>query len=94
MLKSCLGLNTMLLFASLVFITGENSLKSWIYILSGLVILNITNIMRLVLLFMHIQKHGTYVGLVDYHDLYDYVIYGIVFILWVIWFEKFSHFRK
>ena len=90
MLKSCLGLNTMLLFASLVFIMGGNSLKSWIYILSGLVILNITNIMRLVLLFMHIQKHGTYVGLVDYHDLYDYVIYGIVFILWVIWFEKFS----
>ena len=90
MLKSCLGLNTMLLFASLVFITGENSLKSWIYILSGLVILNIANIMRLVLLFMHIQKHGTYVGPVDYHDLYDYVIYGIVFILWVIWFEKFS----
>jgi exosortase/archaeosortase family protein len=90
MLKSCLGLNTMLLFASLVFITGENNLKSWIYILCGLIILNITNIMRLVLLFMHIQKHGTYVGLVDYHDLYDYVIYGIVFVLWVIWFEKFS----
>jgi exosortase/archaeosortase family protein len=90
MLKSCLGLNTLLLFASLVFITGENSLRSWIYILSGLLILNLTNIMRLVLLFMHIQKHGTYVGLIDYHDLYDYVIYGIAFILWVIWFEKFS----
>jgi exosortase/archaeosortase family protein len=90
MLKSCLGLNTMLLFASLVFITGENSLTSWIYIVSGLVILNIANIIRLVLLFMHIQKHGTYVGLVDYHDLYDYLIYGIVFTLWVIWFEKFS----
>jgi len=91
MLKSCLGLNTMLLFASLVFIMGENSWTSWIYILFGLVILNIANIIRLVLLFMHLQKHGTYVGLVDYHDLYDYVIYGIVFILWVIWFEKFSH---
>ena len=91
MLKSCLGLNTMLLFASLVFIMGENSWTSWIYILFGLVILNIANIIRLVLLFMHLQKHGTYIGLVDYHDLYDYIIYGIVFILWVIWFEKFSN---
>jgi exosortase/archaeosortase family protein len=91
MLKSCLGLNTMLLFASLVFIMGENSWTSWIYILFGLVILNIANIIRLVLLFMHIQKHGTYVGRIDYHDLYDYVIYGIVFLLWVIWFEKFSN---
>lgn len=90
MLKSCLGLNTMLLFAALVFVMSENSLTSWIYILSGLLILNVANIMRLVLLFMHIQRHGTYVGLVDYHDLYDYIIYGIVFILWVIWFEKFS----
>jgi len=90
MLKSCLGFNTMLLFASLVFIMGENSWTSWIYILSGLLLLNVANILRLVLLFMHIQKHGTYIGLVDYHDLYDYVIYGIVFILWVIWFEKFS----
>ncbi len=91
MLKSCLGFNTMLLFASLVFLMGENSRISWIYILFGLVILNIANIMRLVLLFMHIQKHGTYVGTVDYHNLYDYVIYGIVFLLWVIWLEKFSN---
>jgi exosortase/archaeosortase family protein len=87
MLKSCLGLNTMLLFASLVFVMSENGWARWIYIVSGLIILNIANIIRLVLLFMHIQKHGTYVGVVDYHDLYDYIIYGIVFILWVIWFE-------
>jgi exosortase/archaeosortase family protein len=93
MVKSCLGFNTMLLFASLVFLTGENSWTSWIYILIGLVILNIANIMRLVLLFAHIQKHGTYVGWIDYHDLYDYIIYGIVFILWVIWFEKLSEIR-
>jgi exosortase/archaeosortase family protein len=93
MLKSCLGINTMLLFASLVFLTGGNRLTGWVYIISGLIILNIANIMRLVLLFMHIQEHGTYVGGVDYHDLYDYIIYGIVFILWVIWFEKFSPVR-
>ena len=93
MLKSCLGINTMLLFASLVYLTGGNRLTGWVYILSGLIILNIANIMRLVLLFMHIQEHGTYVGRVDYHDLYDYIIYGIVFILWVIWFEKFSQVR-
>ena len=93
MLKSCLGLNTMLLFVALVFIMGENSLTSWIYILSGLLILNAANILRLVLLFMHVQKHGTYGGVMDYHDLYDYIIYGLVFLLWVIWFEKFSRVR-
>jgi exosortase/archaeosortase family protein len=87
MLKSCLGLNTMLLFVSLVYVMSENGWARWIYIVSGLILLNVANILRLVLLFMHIQKHGTYVGVVDYHNLYDYVIYGIVFVLWVIWFE-------
>ena len=93
MLKSCLGLNTMLLFASLVFIMGGNNLAGWIYMVCGLVILNMANILRLVLLFMHLQKHGTYVGRIDYHDLYDYIIYGIVFLLWVVWFEWFSTVR-
>ena len=87
MLKRCLGLNTMLLFVSLVFVMSENGWARWIYIVSGLIILNIANILRLVLLFLHIQKHGTYAGVVDYHNLYDFIIYGIVFVLWVIWFE-------
>ncbi len=88
MAKYCLGFKTMLLFASLVFLTAENIKRSLIYIGAGLVFLNIVNIFRFVFLFIHIQKHSGYELAIDLHDMYKYITYSIVFILWVIWFEK------
>jgi len=94
MSKGCLGFRTMLVFASIVYVTGEDNKSRWIYIIAGLIFLNIVNIVRFVLLFIYIQKHGGYNLVMDLHDMYDYIIYIIVFILWVIWFEKFSDIRK
>ncbi len=90
MAKGCLGFNTMLLFASIVYITGKHNRSKWLFILGGLILLNISNITRFVLLFIHIQNHGGYVLKMDVHAMYNYIIYGIVFILWIIWFEKYS----
>ncbi len=92
--KPCLGFRTMLLFASLVYLTGENKLEKWIYILGGILLLNISNIVRFILLFIHIQKHGGYVLVTDLHDMYDYIIYGLVFLMWILWFEKYSDIPK
>ncbi|HEC44120.1 MAG TPA: hypothetical protein ENI20_14955 [Bacteroides sp.] len=94
MAKSCLGLNTMMLFAAIVIITAKNTRIKWLYIVFGVIFLNIVNIIRFVLLFIHIQKHGDYVLSMDVHDMYNYVIYGIVFILWIFWFEKYSDIRE
>ena len=94
MAKACLGLKTMLLFASVVYVTGDDNRKRWSYILFGIVLLNIVNIFRFVFLFIHIQKYGGYELSIDLHDLYDYITYTIVFVLWVIWFEKFSDIGK
>lgn len=90
MTKSCLGIRTMLLFALVIYLTGNNIKIRWIYITFGILFLNIVNILRFVLLFIHIQKNGDYVLAMDIHDVYNYTIYVIVFILWVIWFEWFS----
>lgn len=94
MAKYCLGFRTMFLFAALVMLTGRKDKTRWIYMFSGLIFLNLINILRFVLLFIHIQKNGGYVLSIDLHDLYNYVIYSIIFILWIIWFEKFSDIRK
>jgi len=91
MSKGCLGFQTMLLFTIIVFLTGKNNSYRWIYIIGGLLFLNLVNIMRFVLLFIHIQKHGDYMLAMDVHDMYNYITYLIVFILWVIWFEKFAY---
>ena len=91
--KSCLGLNTMLLFASIVYFTGKDGWHKWLYILGGIVLLNLLNIARFVLIFIHIQKNQGYVTELNTHDIYNSIIYGIIFILWIIWFEKFSFLR-
>jgi exosortase/archaeosortase family protein len=94
MAKPCLGISTMVLFASIVFITGRRKDNSrWYYILFGVLFLNLVNIIRFVLLFIHIQKHGDYVLAMDLHDMFKYITYTIVFLLWIIWFEKFSDLR-
>jgi len=90
MIKGCLGFQTMLLFAVMVFLTGIRNKYRWIYTLAGLVFLNVVNIFRFVFLFIHIQKHGDYILAMDIHDMYNYITYFIVFILWIIWFEKFA----
>ena len=73
--------------------TGKNSISKWLFIVTGLIILNLTNIIRFVLLFIHMQNHGGYVLKIDVHNIYNYIIYGIVFLLWIIWFEKYSDLR-
>ena len=95
MLKSCLGFQTMLLFASIVFLTGNTNNKiRWIFIVAGLLILNFANIMRFVFLFIHLEKHGDYTLSMDVHDMYNYLIYTIVLILWIIWFEVLSDYSR
>ncbi len=91
MSKGCLGFQTMLLFAILVFLTGDNNKLRWIYIISGVLILNLVNIMRFVFLFIYIQNHGANMLAMDVHDMYNVITYIVVFILWVIWFEKFGN---
>jgi exosortase/archaeosortase family protein len=90
MIKGCLGFQTMLLFAVMVFVTGSRNKGHWIYIIAGVVFLNFVNILRFVFLFIHLQKHGDYLLAIEVHDLYNYITYFIVFILWIVWFEKFA----
>lgn len=92
--KSCLGFQTMFLFAIIVFLTGDKNRYRWIYICSGLVFLNFVNIMRFVLLFIHLQNNEEYKLTMELHDMYNYITYSVVFVLWVIWFEIFVTARK
>jgi exosortase/archaeosortase family protein len=90
MSRDCLGFHTMFLFALVIFFTGNNNLRCWIFIVTGLLVLNLANIIRFVLLFIHIQKNGGYNLAVGVHDIYNYIIYLLVFVLWIIWFRKFA----
>lgn len=85
--RQCLGLVTIFVFAAIVYISTTIKRKALIYILIGVIGLNFLNVLRIVLLFVHLQKNGNYMLTMDNHDIYNYVIYGIIFILWIVWFE-------
>lgn len=88
--EGCLGFTTMFIFASFIYLTGNlKEIKTWIYMLVGLIIINIANILRLVLIFLKIQNTGSIDKARDLHDLLNFLIYILVFALWIIWIEKY-----
>lgn len=92
--RGCLGIKLMFLFASLVYLTSNKKHRGWGFIMIGLIILNVINIIRVLLLFIHVNMYGVYNLAIDHHTLYNYIVYFIVFILWLVWFEKYLDIRK
>ena len=90
MLKGCLGIKTTFIFCAFVFLTGEELKKRLVFILVGVILINIANLLRFVFLFIHLQHHGEYLWNLEVHDLFNIIIYSLVFVLWVIWIERFS----
>lgn len=84
---------TMLLFTAMVYLTGKNDRTTWMYIILGTILLNIVNVIRFVLLYIYLHKHGAYLLSIDIHDIYTAGLYIIVFLLWILWFERFSEIR-
>lgn len=90
MAKGCLGFMTTYIFVAFVFLTGEGLKKIIYYSLIGTLIINLSNILRFVFLFIHLQEYGEYMWNMEIHDLFNIIIYAIVLALWIIWLEKFT----
>lgn len=90
MTKSCLGFQMMLVFVLMIVLTGERNPYRWIFILAGLIFLNLVNIFRFVFLFMHMETKGAYMLVFEAHGLFNFITYVVVFLLWLLWFEKFA----
>jgi exosortase/archaeosortase family protein len=87
--KHCLGLKTMYLFAALVYLTRpkETTSFTWLYMLSGLVLIFISNIIRLVLVFVVAQGENGFQRASMHHEIYNIGIYVVIFGMWVLWVE-------
>jgi exosortase/archaeosortase family protein len=88
--KYCLGFMTMYVFGSLIFLTRPNSyqIKTWLFIGVGMVVIFLSNIVRLVLVFIIAQGENGYNRASLHHEIYNVGIYIFIFVLWVIWVEK------
>jgi len=92
-IEGCNAVSVIILFIS--FVTAfSGKLKTTIYfILFGVFLLYILNVLRIallaVLLFHFPEKEHILHGV-----LFPLIIYGLVFILWVFWVNKFSKYAK
>ena len=88
--KHCLGFLTMYIFACLIYITRRRIIITGIYIISGIVLLLISNIIRLVAVFIIAQGENGFERATRHHELYNVLVYIFVFVLWILWFEIFQ----
>ncbi len=85
--EGCNGINVMIVFVAFLIAFGGPARKlSW-FLPVGLIIIHLSNIVRLVLLYfvaIHYQHYFYYV----HKYVFTAAIYIIVFLLWIIWVAK------
>jgi exosortase/archaeosortase family protein len=83
----CVGLNIMIVFIIVLFISKGKILHKVLYALTGLALIIFLNVVRVTLLFAYLKEaKATEIGVQDLHDDYNIVIYIFVFLLWAGWF--------
>lgn len=87
--EGCNAISVMILFTAFIVAFSTTFKRTALYILIGLIIIHILNIVRIVLICYGVYYYRDYVTLM--HDIiFPLFIYGVVFVLWVAWVIKFS----
>jgi exosortase/archaeosortase family protein len=88
--KHCLGFMTMYVFVSVVYFTRPNNMVriTWLFIAGGSILIFLSNIARLVLVFVIAQGENGYHRASMHHEVYNIGVYIFIFLMWVVWFEK------
>ncbi|EJL73263.1 exosortase family protein XrtF [Chryseobacterium populi] len=88
MVEGCNAISVMILFASFVFAFYKGG-KTFIFVLIGLVLLYIMNLLRIVGLNLVVSDYKEYEKIA--HDfIFPAVIYGTVVVLWLVWIKLFA----
>jgi len=83
----------MILFTAFIIAFSGKLLQTTIYIMFGVLIIHLLNVLRIALLTMGLIHYKVYEHLM--HDIiFPLFIYGVVFGLWLIWVNKFSGYDK
>jgi len=91
--EGCNALSVMILFAAFVVAFSGKPGKTILFIITGVLLIHILNIVRIAILSAGLRYYPQYETLL--HDIvFPLFIYGVVFILWVIWINKFSLYAK
>lgn len=82
--EGCNGVNVIVVFIAFVVSFGGDWRTMLLFILLGIFIINIINVIRLALLYWVATEYQMYFYLVHKY-LFTAIIYAVVFFLWVVW---------
>jgi exosortase family protein XrtF len=91
--EGCNGVNVMIIFVAFVFAFGGPVKKMTWFIPSGLIIIHLSNLLRISLLYYVSQYYQRYFYYIHKY-FFTAVLYMIVVILWSVWVFKFNEVRK
>lgn len=92
-IEGCNAASVAILFVSFVIAFKGKWKQTLLFILGGILIIHVFNIIRIALLAMAIFHYPQYEDLL-HGVVFPLLIYGLVFALWVIWVNKFSFYAK
>ena len=92
-IEGCNAVSVMILFAAFVFAFSTQWKKTVLYILFGIVLIHVLNVIRIALLSFALYYYPKYEELL-HGTIFPLFIYGVVFILWILWVTKFSGYVK
>jgi exosortase family protein XrtF len=82
-----------ILFAAFIFAFSNRWKKTGLYIVIGILIIHVLNIIRIALLTYALYYYPAYEELL-HGTIFPLFIYGLVFLLWIFWITKFSGYVK
>ena len=92
-IEGCNALSVMILFTAFIIAFTGKWKHTILFILSGIVLIHILNVIRIALLSAALFHFPEYEHIL-HGVIFPLFIYGVVFILWVIWVNKFSIYAK
>ena len=87
--EGCNAVSVMILFVAFVLAFSKGWRKTLGFIVAGLLVIHILNILRIALLTIGIMKFPEYTHIL-HGVIFPLVIYGAVFLLWILWVTKIS----
>lgn len=92
-IEGCNAVSVMILFAAFIFAFSTRWKRTLLFIVFGVVLIHLLNIIRIALLSFALYYYPQYEKLL-HGTFFPLFIYGVVFILWILWVTKFSGYVK
>ena len=92
-IEGCNSVSVIILFLSFIIAFSGKPKTTFLYILSGSVLIYVVNLLRIVILSIGLY-HYPWRRDILHTVIFPGIIYGMVFLLWIIWVNRFSKMIK